>query len=119
MSCVILTTFSSISEPAPMTQSRAHDRPSTKTSRTLSPSLRTVASDSERGRMYERLPGLCLRTGIGCYRLAAPFATSTWVAAVFAVCAATATVLLPAQPLAQQAVERPQSLLELIDPKVF
>ena len=30
-----------------------------------------------------------------------------------------ATVLLPAQPLAQQAVERPQSLLELIDPKVF
>jgi hypothetical protein len=49
--------------------------------------------------------------------LAGRFAVGTWAAAVFAVSAATA--LLPTQPLAQQAVECPQSLLELIDPKVF
>jgi quinoprotein dehydrogenase-associated probable ABC transporter substrate-binding protein len=67
--------------------------------------------------MCERLPASCLRPGVGGYRLAGPCTVSTWVAAVFAICAATA--LLPAQPLAQQAVERPQSLLELIDPKVF
>ena len=57
------------------------------------------------------------RPMVGGYRLARPFAVSTWVTAVCAIGAATA--LLPAQPLAQQAVERPQSLLELIDPKVF
>ena len=57
------------------------------------------------------------RPMVGGYRLARPFAVSTWVIAVCAIGAATA--LLPAQPLAQQAVERPQSLLELIDPKVF
>src|SRR5262245_62042316 len=100
-----------------MTQSRAHDRPSTKASRTQSPSSRTVASGSERRRMCERLSVSRLRPRVGGYRLAGPFTVSTWVAAVFAISAAT--VLLPAQPLAQQAVERPQSLLELIDPKVF
>ena len=70
---------------------------------------------SER-RMGERLPALRSRPSFGGYRLAGPCAIGTWAAAVFAT---AATVLLPAQPLAQQAVERPQSLLELIDPKVF
>src|SRR5262245_63390002 len=100
-----------------MTQSCAYDRPSTKASRSPSPSSRTVASGSERRRMCERLPGSCSRPRAGGYGLAGPFAVSTWVAAVCAISAAT--VLLPAQPLAQQTVERPQSLLELIDPKVF
>ena len=67
--------------------------------------------------MCERLPASCSRPRAGGYRLAGPFAVVTWATAVCAISAATA--LLPAQPLAQQAVERPQSLLELIDPKVF
>jgi quinoprotein dehydrogenase-associated probable ABC transporter substrate-binding protein len=67
--------------------------------------------------MCEWLPASCSRPGVGGYRLARPFAVSTWVTAVCALGAATFS--LPAQPLAQQAVERPQSLLELIDPKVF
>src|SRR3979409_577350 len=124
MSCVTSTISSSISGPAPMTPFLADGRKKISSTRSgPSPSPKPAASASRAERSRARRHQLQSQCSANMLKkrsaILAAFSVGVWAAA-FAVCAgcALAATLAPGQSFAQ-ALERPQSSLELIDPKAL
>lgn len=86
-----------------------------------SPKPRTVAlgSPAERRRARVRPPAPSLRPRIRGNAAVGVLKAAAWAARVSVCAACAAMVLPPAKLLAQQTLQRPQSSLELIDPKVL